>query len=231
MSASPQSKSERPWSWRVGDWFEERFEWREWWRAQANQIVPLHATNWMYCLGGLTFLMFGIQLVSGILLLLYYKPTVSEAYNSVRFIATEVSFGWFVRSVHHWCANLFIVFLFLHMARVFFTGSYKAPREMTWVSGVVLLLIGLLFGFTGYLLPWDQIAYWATTVGTDLAKAVPPPALGNLLIVLLRGGATVSGDTLTRFFMLHVVFLPLGTLVFMLGHFLMIRRQGISGPL
>lgn len=231
MSVERQAAGKRPFSWRIGDWFEDRFQWRVPMKEQADQIVPIHATNWIYCLGGLTFLMFMIQLVSGILLLIYYKPTVAEAYNSVKFISTEVSFGWFLRSVHHWCANLFIVFLFLHLARVFFTGSYKPPREMTWISGVVLLAIGLGFGFTGYLLPWDQIAYWATTVGTDMARAVPPKPLGELLLLILRGGPTVSGDTLTRFFALHVVVLPLITLAMLLAHFLMIRKQGISRPL
>lgn len=231
MSIEHPANPKRPISWRVGDWLEERFQWRVPINEQATQIVPIHATNWIYCLGGLTFLMFMIQLVSGILLLLYYKPTVAEAYNSVKFLSTDVSFGWFLRSVHHWCANLFIVFLFLHLARVFYTGSYKPPREMTWISGVVLLVIGLGFGFTGYLLPWDQIAYWATTVGTDMVRAVPPKPLGELLLVILRGGPTVSGDTLTRFFALHVVVLPLITLAMLLGHFLMIRKQGISRPL
>jgi quinol-cytochrome oxidoreductase complex cytochrome b subunit len=231
MNASDRRRARRPLIWRVGDWLDERYGWREFWDKQANQIVPLHATNWIYCLGGLTFLMFLIQLVSGILLLLYYKPTAAEAYGSVKLISIDVNFGWFVRSVHHWCANLFILFLFLHLARVFFTGSYKAPRELTWVSGVLLLVIGLLFGFTGYLLPWDQVAYWATTVGTDLARSVPPEPLGNMLLLLLRGGTTVSGDTLTRFFLLHVVVLPLATVLLLLAHFWMIRKQGISGPL
>jgi len=231
MNSQPQNTAKRPLMWRIGDWFEERLQWREPWRDQANQIVPIHATNWIYCLGGLTFLMFCIQVVSGILLLIYYKPTATEAYNSVKFISIEVQFGWFIRSVHTWCANLFVLFLMLHSARVFFTGSYKAPREMTWVSGVILLIIGLGFGFTGYLLPWDQIAYWATTVGTDMTRSVPPQALGEMILTILRGGATVSGDTITRFFAVHVMVLPVISLILLIAHFLMIRKQGISHPL
>jgi quinol-cytochrome oxidoreductase complex cytochrome b subunit len=175
--------------------------------------------------------MFAIQVISGIFLMFYYKPTSESAYESVKYIMTEVQFGWFVRSVHHWCANLFIVMMLFHMVRVFLTGSYKKPRELHWASGVFLLLLGMVFGFTGYLLPWDQIAYWATTVGTEMANSVPPAALGQFLLEFLRGGANVGGDTLTRFFALHVVVLPLLTVGILGAHFIMIRRTGISGPL
>lgn len=212
-------------------WLEERFGFAYWLREQLNQTVPVHATNWQFCFGGLTFLMFCIQVVSGVFLMFYYKPTAESAYQSVKYIMTEVEFGWFVRSVHHWCANLLIILMLIHMLRVFLTGSYKKPRELHWVSGVVLLALGLGFGFTGYLLPWDQIAYWATTVGTEMASSVPPAGLGHFLLEFLRGGANVGGDTLTRFFALHVIVLPLLSAALMGAHFVMIRRTGISGPL
>ena len=213
-------------------WLEERFELVDLLKHQLEQTVPVHATWWPFCFGGLTFLMFVIQVISGIFLMLYYKPTAESAYKSIEYIMTDVQFGWFVRSVHHWCANLFILLMLIHMLRVFLTGSYKKPRELHWVSGVLLLMLGLGLGFTGYLLPWDQIAYWATTVGTEMASNVPPPALGQFILEFLRGSATgVGGDTITRFFTLHVMVLPLFVAALLLGHFLMIRRTGISGPM
>jgi quinol-cytochrome oxidoreductase complex cytochrome b subunit len=200
-------------------------------KAEGEDICPLHATRWpVYFLGGLTLLTFAIQVVSGILLMFYYKPTVDEAYGSIKFIMTEVEFGWFVRSVHHWCANLFVILMLVHMCRVFFTGSYKKPRELHWVSGVILLALGLMFGFTGYLLPWDQIAYWATTVGTEMTRSVPPPAFGTWLLHFFRGGENVSGDTLTRFFALHVMVLPIVAALLIGLHLIMVRTTGISNP-
>ena len=216
---------------RVAEAIEERFEIGTALRKQFEQTVPSHATTWPYCLGGLAFFAFVIQVVSGILLLFYYKPTAEEAYKSVDFIMKEVPYGWFVRSVHSLGANLFIALIILHMIRVFVTGSYKKPRELHWVSGTLMFIIALMFGFTGYLLPWDQVSYWATTVGTEMAKSIPPPALGHFLLILLRGGEQVSGDTLTRFFALHVWVLPTVMVALMGLHFLMIRKTGISGPL
>lgn len=216
---------------RIVDALDERFEIKETLKKQFEQTVPAHATTWPYCLGGLAFLAFVIQIASGILLLFYYKPTVEEAYKSIDFIMKEVPYGWFVRSVHSLGANLFIALILLHMLRVFITGSYKKPREFHWVSGVLMFLVALGFGFTGYLLPWDQVSYWATTVGTEMARSVPPPALGHFILVLLRGGEHVSGDTLTRFFAMHIWFFPVIMVVLMGLHFLMIRKTGISGPL
>jgi len=199
-------------------------------KHEGEDIIPRHATFWpVYYMGGLSALTFVIQVASGILLMFYYKPTVDEAYSSVEFIMTEVSFGWFVRSVHHWCANLFIVLMLLHMLRVILVGGYKPPRELHWVTGFLLLLLGMMFGFTGYLLPWDQIAYWATTVGTEMARSVP--FIGDWLLRFLRGGENVSGDTLTRFFVMHVIILPIFTALLVLAHLIMIRTTGISNPI
>ncbi len=185
--------------------------------------------NWTFCFGGITFLLFIVQAFTGVLLLMYYEPTTAAAYKSVVHITNNVPFGWLMRGIHHWAANLMTVFVFLHMLRVFFYGAYKAPRDFNWVTGIVLLLLTLGFGFTGYLLPWNQISYWATTVGTEIPSAVP--IAGDLLKMLIRGGTDVTQATLTRFFAVHVLILPASIAAFLIGHFLMIRKQGISGPL
>jgi quinol-cytochrome oxidoreductase complex cytochrome b subunit len=190
--------------------------------------VPPHV-NWLYCFGGISLFLFIVQAVTGIMLLMYYRPTIAEAYKSVVFITNNVPFGWMVRGLHHWAANLMIIMVFLHMVRVFFYAAYKPPRDFNWVTGVVLLMLTLGFGFTGYLLPWNQISYWATTVGTEVPGAIP--VIGDFLITLIRGGKAVSQTTLTRFFAVHVVILPLTIGFFLMGHFFMIRKQGIAGPL
>lgn len=193
-----------------------------------SKPVPPHV-NWLYCFGGITLLLFIIQAVTGIMLLMYYRPTIAEAYKSVVFITNNVPFGWLIRGLHHWASNLMIVMVFLHMARVFFYGAYKAPRDFNWVTGVILLMLTMGFGFTGYLLPWNQISYWATTVGTEVPGAVP--VIGNFIATLIRGGQAIGQTTLTRFFAVHVVILPATIGFFLLGHFFMIRKQGIAGPL
>jgi quinol-cytochrome oxidoreductase complex cytochrome b subunit len=212
-------------------WLEQRFGLIAALRHEGEDIVPAHATKWpWFFLGSTLVLIFGIQVITGILLMFYYKPTVDEAYGSVKFIMTEVEFGWFVRSVHHWGNNLFVAVMLIHMARAFYTGAYKKPRELHWVSGMVLITLGMMFGFTGYLLPWDQIAYWATTVGTEMARSVPPPALGDWLLQFFRGGENVGGDTLTRFFALHVIVLPIVAAALIFAHLVMVRTTGLTNP-
>jgi len=196
---------------------------------QHNRVVPRHATNYVYCFGGITFVLFLILAATGVMLAVYYQPTPDPAYRSVLNISTHVQFGWWIRSIHRWAAGGMVVLVFAHMLRVFFTGAYKAPRELNWLTGVVLFVITLGFGFTGYLLPWDQKAYWATKVGTDIAGSVP--WVGHFLLVSLRGGDQISAATLGRFFDLHVLVLPAIIVLLLLGHFWMIRRQGISGRL
>lgn len=222
-------QSKRPLSARVSAWLEERFELSELLETFLRKPVPRHARAWWFCLGGITFFLFFIQVVTGILLAIYYRPTPDEAYASVLMIMNDVSFGWLIRSMHAWAANLMILFVFLHMLRVFITGAYKPPRELNWVVGVFLLMITLAFGFTGYLLPWDQVAYWATTVGTEIVGGIP--VVGKPLLVLLRGGEEITGLTLSRFFAIHVLVLPVIIVVLLAAHFAMVRRQGISGPL
>jgi quinol-cytochrome oxidoreductase complex cytochrome b subunit len=211
------------------DWVNNRVGTEELMEDQYNRIVPIHATNYIYCFGGIAFILFLILLVTGILLAVYYQPTPAGAYQSVLEISTTVQFGWWIRSIHKWAASGMVLLVFVHMLRVFFTGAYKRPRELNWVAGVFLLLLTLGFGFTGYLLPWDQRAYWATRVGTDIAGSAP--VIGHFLLVTLRGGETISGATLGRFYTLHVLMLPVLIAVFLGAHFWMIRRHGISGRL
>lgn len=190
--------------------------------------IPPHV-NFLFCLGGIAFTLFLVQVITGIMLLMYYRPTTTEAYESVVYITNEVSFGWLIRGIHYWASNLMIVAVFLHMLRVFFYGAYKPPRDFNWSTGVILFILTLGFAFTGYLLPWNQTSYWATTVGTEIPGAVP--IIGKYLASLIKGGAEISQITLTRFFAIHVVILPAFMLLFLVAHFLMIRKQGISGPL
>jgi len=196
---------------------------------QFNRIVPIHATNYMYCFGGIAFLLFIILSVTGVLLAVYYQPTPDNAYQSVLNISTHVEFGWWIRSIHKWAASGMVLLVFIHMLRVFFTGAYKRPRELNWLTGVALFATTMGFGFTGYLLPWDQKAYWATRVGTDIAGSVP--FFGHFLLVSLRGGETISAATLGRFYDLHVLVLPAVIILLLGGHIWMIRRHGISGRL
>lgn len=225
-------KGRKPWvplRVRAAGWIEERFQIAEPLSKILKKPVPLFATQWFYCLGGITALLFVIQGLTGIMLAFYYKPTAAEAYASIQFIETEVRLGSAVRMIHHWSANGMIVVCIAHMVRVFIMGAFKAPREMNWISGVVLLILTLAFGFTGYLLPWDQRAFWATTVGTEIAGSIP--AIGNLALIFLRVGWSVTDLTLGRFYGLHVIVIPLATVAFLLAHFLMIRRLGIMKPL
>ncbi len=219
----------KPFASRAAGWVDDRYKVSEPLTKVLNKPVPKYALRWFYCLGGITAFLFVVQGITGILLAFYYKPTAEAAYASIQYIETQVYFGSAIRAIHHWCANAMIVICTAHMARVFIMGAYKRPRELNWVSGVFLLILTLVFGFTGYLLPWDQRAFWATTVGSEIAGAMP--ALGNLALVFLRVGWNVTDQTLSRFYGLHVIVVPLLTVTFMFAHFLMIRRQGIAKPL
>jgi quinol-cytochrome oxidoreductase complex cytochrome b subunit len=219
----------KPLSRRAIDWIEDRYQIAEPLQKILKKPVPKYALHWWYCLGGITAFLFVVQGITGILLAFYYKPTPEAAYASIQYIENQVYFGSAIRAIHHWCANGMIVMCVAHMLRVFIMGAYKRPRELNWVSGVLLLVFTLVFGFTGYLLPWDQRAFWATTVGSEIAGAIP--AIGNLALVYLRVGWNVTGETLSRFYGLHVIVVPLATVAFMGAHFLMVRRQGIAKPL
>lgn len=225
MQAQPRAS----WWTRVGDWFDERFDLRVPLEAFLHKPVPKHAIRWYFCLGGIAFALFLIQGITGIMLSLYYRPTTSEAYESILFIMNNVRFGWLIRSIHSWSATLMIAMVVAHLLRVYITGAYKRPRELNWVAGVFLLLLTLGFGFTGYLLPWDQKALVGSTVGSGILGIIP--VIGQALMGLLRAGAEITGLTLTRFYGIHMLVLPLLTFLFLGIHFVIIRRQGISGPL
>jgi quinol-cytochrome oxidoreductase complex cytochrome b subunit len=207
---------------------DERLGIREAIKKNMKKPVPKHV-NLSFCFGGTAFFLFLILLVTGVLLLMYYRPTTAEAYESVVLITNVVPYGWLIRGLHHWAANLMVLFVMLHMGRVFLYGAYKSPRDFNWVVGVVLLLITLMFGFSGYLLPWNQVSFWATTVVTDAIGALP--LIGKILEFFIRGGPEVGQLTLTRFFALHVVIFPAVMFAFLFLHFGMLRKQGISGPL
>jgi len=211
---------------RVEGWFEERLRVGSLFAALLHVRIPASAAT--YFLGGITLFLFGVQVVTGTLLALYYKPTPETAYDSVKTITSVVDFGWLIRSIHHWGANLMIVSLVLHLLRIFVQGAYKYPRELTWVVGVGLLGATIGFGFTGYLLPWDQRAFWATTVGTEIAGGVP--LIGDALLNLLRGGADVTDATLSRFFGMHVLVLPLILGGLVLIHLTIVHQLGLASP-
>jgi hypothetical protein len=214
---------------RILAWIDERYQLSDFMKPILSKPVPDWQRRWWYCLGGLTFFLFIVQGLTGIMLAFYYKPTPAEAYASILFIENEVILGSAVRMIHHWSANGMIVMATAHMLRVFIMGAYKPPRELNWISGVVLLTMTLAFGFTGYLLPWDQRAYWATTVGTEIAGSIP--VIGELALIFLRTGWAITSLTLSRFFAMHILILPLITITSMGLHFIMIRKQGLMKPL
>lgn len=219
----------RPFSVRTASWIDARYAVSEPLAKVLQKPVPRYARRWFYCLGGITAFLFVTQAITGIMLAFYYVPTPEAAFSSIQFIETQVRFGSAVRAIHHWAANGMIVMCLAHMARVFIMGAFKPPRELNWVAGVLLLVLTLAFGFTGYLLPWDQRAYWATTVGSEIAGSLP--IIGDLALVFLRVGWNVSALTLSRFYALHIILLPILTLGVMGLHFLMVRRQGLAQPL
>lgn len=210
------------------NWLEERLEWDDLIAPLREKTVPIHRLSYWYFLGGITLFLFVIQVLTGILLLLYYRPGANEAFESVQYIVTQVQFGWLVRSIHSWSANLMIFTAFAHMFSVLFLKAYRKPRELTWVSGVILLFLVLGFGFSGYLLPWNTLAYFATKVGTQITGQAP--VLGRPLMIFLRGGEDVTGATLTRFFGFHVAVLPGLTTLVIAVHLLLVQRQGMSVP-
>lgn len=210
------------------EWLDERLSISALSDMARKKEVPVHRYSIWYYFGGMTLFLFIVQVVTGILLLLYYRPSAENAFESVQFIITEVQFGWLIRSIHSWSANLMIATLFIHLFSVFFLRAYRRPREMTWVSGVVLLFIAICFGFSGYLLPWNQLAFFATKVGTEIAGVIP--IIGRPLLRFLRGGEDVTGATLTRFFGFHVAVLPAMATVLLAVHVLLVQLHGMSVP-
>jgi quinol-cytochrome oxidoreductase complex cytochrome b subunit len=219
-------QTQKPVTWRVWHWLDSRYKLALLMEAMLHVEIP--RTVRTYYLGGITLFFFIVQVITGILLTIYYQPTPDTAYDSILFIMNEVNFGWLIRSVHAWGANLMILFCVLHLLRIFFQGVYKAPREITWGAGIFLLAVTLGFGFTGYLLPWDQRAFWATIVGTEIARAVP--LIGEYLLVFLRSGPEITARTLSRFYGIHVLVLP-ASLAFLLAiHLTLVHQQGLADP-
>jgi len=194
--------------------------------------VKRHGVKLSYtlCLGGLSFFLFILLTITGIFLMFYYTPSADSAYADVQALSTSVAFGSMVRNLHRWGAHLMVLSVFLHMSRVFYHGAYKPPREFNWVVGIVLLFLTLLLSFSGYLLPWDQLALWAVTVGTNMVSFIP--VIGAQAKFGLLAGVDVTGATLLRFYVLHVLFFPFIIVIFMAVHFWRVRKDGgISGPL
>lgn len=211
---------------KVIGWIDERLGLTGIYNVVFDRKVP--KVNWWFTLGSATLFLFFLQVVTGIFLTVYYVPSPDHAYDSVQYIMNGVAFGWLIRGIHHWGASLMVVFVFAHMLRTFFMAAYKYPREITWLTGVVLLLATVGMGFTGYLLPWNQRAYWATTVGTEIAGTIP--LIGGFVERVLRGGTELSAVTLARFFSVHIWFLPAIIVGLLAVHLYLVIRLGISAP-
>jgi len=209
---------------KVFEWIDERLGLIGIYNTVLDRNVP--KVNWWFTLGSASLFLFVMQAVTGIFLAVYYVPSPDHAYDSIQYIMNGVAFGWLIRGIHHWGATFMVIVVFVHMLRTFFFAAYKFPREVTWLTGVVLLLSTLGMGFTGYLLPWNQRAYWATTVGTEIAGTVP--FIGDFILRVLRGGNDLSAVTLARFFAVHIWFLP-AIIAAMIGvHMYLVIRLGIS---
>ena len=213
----------------VYEFLDERFLLTDIIAFGRKKMVPEHRHSAWYFLGGICLFLTGIQVATGLLLLLYYTPHVDFAHESVQFIMSQVKFGWLIRSVHSWTANILIGAIFVHMFSTFFLKAYRRPRELTWVTGFFLLVLFLAFGFSGYLLPWNELSYFATRVGTDIAGSLP--LIGKWLKTVILGGPDVSQATLSRFFWFHVALLPLAALAFIGLHVLLVQTLGMSKPI
>jgi menaquinol-cytochrome c reductase cytochrome b subunit len=209
------------------DWLEERSGLVGGTKYFLFRKVP-GDTSWWHTLGSATLTAFLVQLVTGVILAMYYKPSPAEAHSSIDHITNDLTLGWLVRGMHRWGASVFIILMFMHMGRVFLFGAYKYPRELNWIVGVLLLATGLFEGLTGYLLPFDQTAYWATVVAVNINGTAP--FLGPYIASVLRGGAEIGPDTLARFYSLHMLLVP-GALMGLIGlHLYLIVRLGVTSP-
>jgi cytochrome b6 len=220
--------NESPKRGKLWPWLDERIGLSDFAKLAKKKEVPLHRHTFWFYFGGMTLFLFAIQVGTGILLLLYYRPSAGEAFESIQFLMTEVQFGWLVRSIHSWSANLMIFAMFIHLFSALLLNAYRRPREMTWLSGAGLLGLSLAFGFTGYLLPWNELAFFATRVGTEIPGVLP--VIGPFLRRLLRGGNDVTGATLTRFYGIHVAILPAIVTVVLGLHLYLVQKHGMSRP-
>ena len=209
------------------DWLEERSGLVGVGRYFLFRKVPAE-TNWWHTLGSATLTAFLVQLVTGVILAMYYRADPETAYESIQTITNDLTLGWLVRGMHRWGSSVFIILLFLHMGRVFLFGAYKYPRELNWLVGAVLLLLAMAEGLTGYLLTWDQTAYWATVVAININANAP--IVGPFLGDFLRGGQEIGGDTLTRFYSMHMLLIPGGLIGLISLHLYLVVRLGITPP-
>jgi len=211
----------------IAGWFRERIPVS---KAElfeiTNEPVPNHLRAWWFCLGGTPAYLFVVQIVTGILLAFYYQPAPSTAYDSVARITHEISYGWYIRSVHKWAATLMIAAVILHQMRIYFTGAYRKPREINWMIGMCLLLCSLLLGFTGYSLVFEQLSYWGASVGANICDTIP--FVGHLLKQMLLAGEEYNQNTITRFFILHVAVLPATMVLLLVMHVALLRLQGVT---
>jgi cytochrome b6 len=221
--AKPEPKHGRLWH-----WLDERIGLQDIEYLAKKKEIPVHRHTVWYYFGGMTLFLFMVQVATGILLLLYYRPSAGEAFESIQFLMTEVQFGWLVRSIHAWSANLMIFAMFIHLFSTLILKAYRPPRELTWLSGGGLLGLSLAFGFTGYLLPWNELAYFATRVGTEIPGVLP--VIGPFVRRLLRGGDDVTGATLTRFYGIHVAVLPAIVTMILGLHLFLVQKHGMSTP-
>jgi quinol-cytochrome oxidoreductase complex cytochrome b subunit len=205
-------------------WVDERIGMTPIYDSVLDRKVP--KVNWAFTLGSASLFLAVTQGITGIFLTVYYVPHPDQAYESIQYIMNGVAFGWLIRGIHHWGATLMVIVVFLHMLRTFFYGAYKYPREITWITGVLLLLVTLGMGFTGYLLPWNQRAYWATTVGTSITETIP--FIGGFINSALRGGTELTTLTLVRFFSAHIWMLPMALIALIGFHIYLVIRLGIS---
>lgn len=209
---------------KVLTWLDERLGLATIYALVLDRKVP--KVNWWFTLGSATLFLFSLQVATGVFLTVYYVPSPDHAYASIQYIMDGVAFGWLIRGIHHWGATLMVIFICVHLLRTFFMATYKYPREMTWLTGVFLLLATLGMGFTGYLLPWNQRAYWATTVGTEIPGTMP--LIGDFMLRILRGGSDLSAVTLARFYSVHIWFLPVAMVLLIGIHLYLVIRLGIS---
>lgn len=225
---TPSPSVKRPVAAKIYTWLDERYHLESFLRFLRSKKVPTTGGSiWYYC-GGVALFLFLVQVLTGLLMMMYYVPTTEQAFESLHYVMAKVRFGWFVRSMHAWSAHLMILLVIVHFFSVFFMRAYRRPRELTWMTGCVLIAVCLAFGFSGYLLPWNELSFFATKVGTDIVGELP--WIGPLFLKIMRGGEDVTGATLSRFFGLHVAILPAVTTVVLALHLLMIQRQGMSEP-
>ena len=216
----------------IYDWCEERFQIQSIADDILAKFVPAHV-NIFYCFGGIMLTSFIFEGGSGFALTIYYQPTVVEAFASVDFMLYHVNLGWFIKSIHRWSSGVMVIITILHIYRVYLLGGFKKPRELIWITGIILAVTTLSFGVTGYSLAWDQVGYWGCKIVTSVPEALDNlmPGMGYIFIVTLRGNKSVNQSTLTRLYSIHTFVLPLVTLILVIIHFSILRKQGISGPL